>query len=89
MLSKKLAKRAAALLGCKLLHKIGELDDNLNPRSHETLGDDVSHLFHHWPEVEETDSGIHKKKRVHMLKVGFVCKVFRFTTKGFFRYLKC
>ena len=42
MLSKNQAKMAAALEACKLLHKIGELDDDLLPKR--TLSDEESDL---------------------------------------------
>lgn len=69
MSNKKDAKRAAALVACKQLHFCGELDDDLLPFKKDLNAADVSHLFEHWPEEEEGESGNKKKKRLYNKEV--------------------
>ncbi|XP_060523439.1 endoribonuclease Dicer [Cylas formicarius] len=61
----KLAKRAAALKTCEMLHKCGELDDSLAPRKRRVPEEDVGFLFAHYPAVKEPDAGTNKRKRLH------------------------
>lgn len=65
MLSKKNAKRAAALEACKLLHKCGQLDDNLQPWKKSVPEEDISYLFQHIPTKKDERAGLKKKKRLH------------------------
>ncbi|KAF2900394.1 hypothetical protein ILUMI_05788 [Ignelater luminosus] len=65
MRTKKLAKRAAALKACALLHKNGELDDKLIPKAQDIIDEDVSYFFCHWSDIKEKDAGNTKKRRVH------------------------
>ena len=70
MPSKKQAKMAAALKACELLHKIGELDDDLLPKR--TLSDEESDLEEE--AAAESDgkkpkAGTKKRKRRYKRKV--------------------
>lgn len=65
MSDKKNAKRAAALEACKLLHKCGQLDDNLLPLKKTIPEENVSHLFQHIPTEKNDRAGLKKKKRLH------------------------
>ena len=71
MPSKKQAKMAAALKACELLHKIGELDDDLLPK--QTLSDEESELEEEEAAVEsggeKPKAGTKKRKRRYMRKV--------------------
>lgn len=69
MRTKRLAKRVAALKACELLHKRGELDDNLMPKAQNVIDEDVSYFFNHWSEIKEKDAGNTKKRRVHPKQV--------------------
>ncbi|KAH1020286.1 hypothetical protein HUJ04_009975 [Dendroctonus ponderosae] len=70
----KSAKRAAALLACEQLHKIGELDDHLLPKKYDIANEDVGFLFKHYPEVKETMAGTNKNKRTHKKQVAAFLK---------------
>ncbi|XP_066254152.1 endoribonuclease Dcr-2 [Euwallacea similis] len=65
----KMAKRAAALLACKRLHQIGELDDHLLPRRYVVPDKDVNFLFPHYPEEKESLAGTNKNKRIHQKQI--------------------
>lgn len=65
MSNKKNAKRAVALKACELLHKRGELDDNLLPQKKTVPEEDVSYLFQHMPSKKEDRAGLKKMKRLH------------------------
>ena len=72
MPSKNQAKMAAALKACKLLHKIGELDDNLLPK--QTLSDEESGLEEEEEAAAESDrkkpkAGTKKRRRQYVRKV--------------------
>ncbi|CAG9824066.1 unnamed protein product [Phaedon cochleariae] len=69
MKSAKVAKRAAALKACEMLHKAGELDDHLLPRKNEVKEEDVSFLFTHYPAKKELFVGSSKVRRLHKKKV--------------------
>lgn len=56
MNSKKYAKRAAALITCIKLHKMGELDDDLKPKR-ASIEEDTEFLFEHWPAEKEKEAG--------------------------------
>ena len=64
---------AAALKACKLLHKIGELDDNLLPK--QTLSDEESGLEEEEEEAAAESSrkkpkaGTKKRRRQYVRKV--------------------
>ena len=60
MPSKNQAKMAAALKACELLHKIGELDDDLLPK--QTLSDEESGLEEEEEEEAAAESGGEKPK---------------------------
>ena len=68
MKNKKLAKRAAAMKACILLHKAGEIDDNLVPVKRQVT-ENTNFLFKHWPEVDDKMTGTNKKKRIHPIHV--------------------
>lgn len=65
----KLAKRAAALKLCEMLHKCGELDDHLLPIRRHVEIQDVQYLFTHYPEVKEPSAGTNKKRRLYNKQV--------------------
>ena len=71
MLSKNQAKMAAALKACELLHKIGELDDDLLPKR--TLSDEESDLEEEEAAAEsggkKPKAGTKKRRRQYMRKV--------------------
>ena len=73
MPSKNQAKMAAALKACKLLHKIGELDDNLLPK--QTLSDEESGLEEEEEEAaaesgrKKPKAGTKKRRRQYVRKV--------------------
>ena len=73
MPSKNQAKMAAALKACKLLHKIGELDDDLLPK--QTLSDEESGLEEEEEEAsaesggKKPKAGTKKRRRQYMRKV--------------------
>ena len=71
MPSKNQAKMAAALKACKLLHKIGELDDNLLPK--QTLSDEESGLEEEEAAAEsgrkKPKAGTKKRRRQYVRKV--------------------
>ena len=74
MPSKNQAKMAAALKACKLLHKIGELDDDLLPK--QTLSDEESGLEEEEEEEaaaessgEKPKAGTKKRRRQYVRKV--------------------
>ena len=73
MPSKTQAKMAAALKACELLHKIGELDDDLLPK--QTLSDEESGLEEEEEEAaaesggEKPKAGTKKRRRQYMRKV--------------------
>ena len=75
MPSKNQAKMAAALKACELLHKIGELDDDLLPK--QTLSDEESGLEEEEEEEEaaaesggeKPKAGTKKRRRQYMRKV--------------------
>ena len=74
MPSKNQAKMAAALKACELLHKIGELDDDLLPK--QTLSDEESGLEEEEEEEAAAESdgkkpkaGTKKRRRQYMRKV--------------------
>ena len=71
MLSKNQAKMAAALEACKLLHKIGELDDDLLPKR--TLSDEESDLEEEEAAAESDGkapkAGTKKRRRRYRRKV--------------------
>ena len=72
MPSKSQAKMVAALRACKLLHKIGELDDDLLPK--QTLSDEESGLEEEEEAAAESDrkkpkAGTKKRRRQYMRKV--------------------
>lgn len=69
--TKRSAKRAAALMACIELHKIGELDDNLKPKARDLEKADTSYLFQEWPEVKEPRAGSKNFTRIHPEKVCF------------------
>lgn len=69
MPNKKLAKRAAALKACILLHKCGELNDNLLPVLKDVKEEDVNFLFTFWPKTKEEKAGFKTKKRMHPKQV--------------------
>lgn len=85
------AKRAAALKTCILLHKLGELDDNLIPKKCEIVEEDVQFLFTHYPPVSEPMAGTHANRRMHNKKVSgvsFYCKCVSITINTlYFRFL--
>lgn len=90
MPSKVLAKRIAALQVCKLLHQIGELDDNLMPVGKETFKA-FEEDWNCFP-MEETDElltknnmeprpGTTKRRQYYYKRVSFILFVcFTFTT---------
>ncbi|XP_057660796.1 endoribonuclease Dicer [Diorhabda carinulata] len=65
MVSKKLAKRAAAMVACIKLHKAGELDDHLVPKKNIVKEEDVDFLFSHYPKEKDPTAGNLKTKRLH------------------------
>ncbi|KRT83525.1 helicase [Oryctes borbonicus] len=71
--SKKQAKRAAALKACKILHQIGELDDNLRPVKRTELVEETEFLFKHWPAIKEQSAGNKKNLRLHKIHVPSCC----------------
>lgn len=71
MTNRKQAKRAAALKGCEILHKLGELDNNLRPVKRTELSEETEFLFQHWPEQKEKFAGNKKNIRLHKIHVSF------------------
>ena len=71
MPSKSQAKMVAALRACKLLHKIGELDDDLLPK--QTLSDEESDLEEEEAAAEsggkKPKAGTKKRRQQYMRKV--------------------
>ena len=73
MPSKNQAKMAAALKACELLHKIGELDDDLLPK--QTLSDEESGLEEEEEEAaaepggKKPKAGTKKRRRQYVRKV--------------------
>ncbi|KAK5650969.1 hypothetical protein RI129_001998 [Pyrocoelia pectoralis] len=75
MPSKKLAKRAAALEMCKILHERGELDDKLLPRRRTVLENEFDHYFTHWAKEKESDIGNTRKQiKMYDRKIPEICK---------------
>ncbi|KAK5650697.1 hypothetical protein RI129_001726 [Pyrocoelia pectoralis] len=73
MATKKLAKRAAALATCILLHQRGDLDDKLMPKRRIAVENDFSHYFRHWPKKSDNNAGCTKKQRIHDKKIPTIC----------------
>lgn len=66
------AKRSAAMKMCIELHKIGELTDNLLPRTFQSIVESTDYLFPNWEVEDKSDAniiGTYKKKRHHELQV--------------------
>lgn len=63
------AKRAAAFQVCIMLHKMGEVDDNLKPKQRVLIDEDSNFLFGHYPKVKEVHAGNSKTKRTHLKQV--------------------
>ena len=67
-----LAKKATALEGCIKLYKIGELTDDLVPKTEKDVLIKLDHLFPHWCKDEikdEVTPGTTNFKRHHKIKV--------------------
>ncbi|XP_031345881.1 endoribonuclease Dicer-like [Photinus pyralis] len=72
--SKKLAKRAAALETCKILHQRGELDNKLLPRNRAVAQNNFGYYFNHWPKIQESDVGKTNKQRLYTKRIPNACK---------------
>lgn len=69
MATRKLAKRAAALQACKVLHQLKELDGNLLPAKRVPLHVENSEYFNFWPVEPEKQAGTTKFRRSHQVHV--------------------
>ncbi|CAH1110958.1 unnamed protein product [Psylliodes chrysocephalus] len=74
MVTLRLAKRAAALKACIILHKAGELDDHLLPIKNVLKEEDINFLFSHYPVKDDKTVGTQKKKRLHKKLIPEVIK---------------
>jgi endoribonuclease Dicer len=75
MPSKKLAKRAVALQACILLHKMGELNENLLPKECKDSPLDHPELYPLYVEVKAGDipqPGSNKRKRHYCKEVSLL-----------------
>ncbi|CAK9800088.1 Endoribonuclease Dicer [Anthophora plagiata] len=67
-----IAKRSAAMKMCIQLHKMGELNDKLQPNVMKSITENIDYLFPNWTDEDESEEtailGTYKKKRQYKLQ---------------------
>ncbi|CAK9806078.1 Endoribonuclease Dicer [Anthophora quadrimaculata] len=67
-----IAKRSAAMKMCIQLHKIGELNDKLQPNVMKSFTENINYLFPNWIDEDKSEEtailGTYKKKRQYKLQ---------------------